>query len=154
MPERRGVEGSASSAWSCRRALRLTRQPALTSHGTMDSSMPIAAACTRLPRTGKASPGRIAMRLGYLLRYAGLAGGPPMEHVLEAERLGYHSVWCGEAYGNDAVSPIAWVLARTTKINAGTGIMQMSARTPACAAATAATLQSMSGNRFLMGIGP
>jgi F420-dependent oxidoreductase-like protein len=94
------------------------------------------------------------MRLGILLRYAGLAGGPPMEQVLEAERLGYHSAWCGEAYGNDAVSPIAWVLARTTRINAGTGIMQMSARTPACAAATAATLQSMSGNRFLMGIGP
>jgi F420-dependent oxidoreductase-like protein len=94
------------------------------------------------------------MRLGILLRYAGLAGGPPMDHVLEAERLGYHSVWCGEAYGNDAVSPIAWVLARTTRINAGTGIMQMSARTPACAAATAATLQAMSGNRFLMGIGP
>ena len=94
------------------------------------------------------------MRLGILLRYAGLAGGPPMDHVLEAEKLGYHSVWCGEAYGNDAVSPIAWVLARTTKINAGTGIMQMSARTPACAAATAATLQAMSGNRFLMGIGP
>ena len=94
------------------------------------------------------------MRLGILLRYAGLAGGPPMDRVLEAEKLGYHSVWCGEAYGNDAVSPIAWVLARTTKINAGTGIMQMSARTPACAAATAATLQAMSGNRFLMGIGP
>jgi F420-dependent oxidoreductase-like protein len=94
------------------------------------------------------------MRLGMLLRYAGLAGGPPMDTVLEAERLGYHSVWCGEAYGNDAVSPIAWVLARTTRINAGTGIMQMSARTPACAAATAATLQAMSGNRFLMGIGP
>jgi F420-dependent oxidoreductase-like protein len=94
------------------------------------------------------------MRLGLLLRYAGLAGGPPMDLVLEAERLGYHSVWCGEAYGNDAVSPIAWVLARTTKIKAGTGIMQMSARTPACAAATAATLQSMSGNRFLLGIGP
>ena len=94
------------------------------------------------------------MRLGLLMRYAGLAGGPPMEHILEAERLGYHSVWCGEAYGNDAVSPIAWVLARTTKIKAGTGIMQMSARTPACAAATAATLQSMSGDRFLMGIGP
>jgi F420-dependent oxidoreductase-like protein len=94
------------------------------------------------------------MRLGILLRYAGLAGGPPMDHVLEAERLGYHSVWCGEAYGNDAVSPIAWVLARTKTINAGTGIMQMSARTPACAAATAATLQAMSGNRFLLGIGP
>ncbi len=94
------------------------------------------------------------MRLGLLMRYAGLAGGPPMDLILEAERLGFHSVWCGEAYGNDAVSPIAWVLARTTRINAGTGIMQMSARTPACAAATAATLQVMSGNRFLMGIGP
>jgi len=94
------------------------------------------------------------MRLGILLRYGGLAGGPPMAHVLEAERLGYHSAWCGEAYGNDAVSPIAWVLARTKTINAGTGIMQMSARTPACAAATAATLQAMSGNRFLLGIGP
>ena len=94
------------------------------------------------------------MRLGILLRYAGQAGGPAMDHVLEAERLGYHSVWCGEAYGIDAVSPIAWVLARTTRINAGTGIMQMSARTPACTAATAATLQVMSGNRFLLGIGP
>jgi F420-dependent oxidoreductase-like protein len=88
------------------------------------------------------------------MRYAGLAGGPPMDLILEAERLGYHSAWCGEAYGNDAVSPVAWVLARTTRIKAGTGIMQMSARTPACAAATAATLQAMSGNRFLMGIGP
>src|SRR5262249_58028190 len=65
-----------------------------------------------------------------------------------------HSVWWGKAYANEAVSPIAWVLARTTRINAGTGIMQMSARTPACAAATAATLQTMSGNRFLLGIGP
>src|SRR4030095_17025370 len=77
-----------------------------------------------------------------------------MELILEAERLGYHSVWCGEAYGNDAVSPIAWVLARTTKINAGTGIIQIAARPPPCGAATAATLQALSGNRFLMGIGP
>ena len=94
------------------------------------------------------------MRLGILLRYAGEAGGPSMDHVLEAERLGYHSVWAGESYGTDAVTPIAWVLARTTKIKAGTGIMQMSARTPTCAAMTAATLQAMSHNRFLLGIGP
>jgi len=94
------------------------------------------------------------MRLGILLRYAGEAGGPSMDHVLEAERLGYHSVWAGESYGTDAVTPIAWVLARTTKIKAGTGIMQMSARTPSCAAMTAATLQAMSHNRFLLGIGP
>ena len=94
------------------------------------------------------------MKLGILLRYAGEAGGPRMDQVLEAERLGYDSVWSGESYGTDAVTPIAWVLARTTTIKAGTGIMQMSARTPTCAAMTAATLQAMSDNRFLLGIGP
>jgi F420-dependent oxidoreductase-like protein len=94
------------------------------------------------------------MRLGLLLRYAGEPGGPRMDAVLEAERLGYTSVWAGESYGTDAVTPIAWVLARTEKIKAGTGIMQMSARTPACAAMTAATLQAMSNNRFLLGVGP
>src|SRR5689334_16357265 len=76
-----------------------------------------------------------------------------MDVVLEAERLGYTSVWAGESYGTDAVTPITWVLARTSKIKAGTGIMQMSARTPACAAMTAATLQAMSNNRFLLGLG-
>jgi F420-dependent oxidoreductase-like protein len=80
--------------------------------------------------------------------------GVDMETVWEAERLGFAAVWCGEAYGTDAVSPVAWVLAQTTKINAGTGIMQMPARTPACAAMTAMTLQQLSGNRFLCGIGP
>src|SRR6185312_15322308 len=62
--------------------------------------------------------------------------------------------WASESYGTDAVTPIAWVLARTTKIKAGTGIMQIPARTPACAAMTAATLQAMSNDRFLLGIGP
>ena len=77
-----------------------------------------------------------------------------METVWEAERLGFEAVWAGEAYGTDAVSPVAWVLAQTKKIKAGTGIMQMPARTPACAAMTAMTLQALSGNRFLCGIGP
>jgi F420-dependent oxidoreductase-like protein len=77
-----------------------------------------------------------------------------MEPILEAERLGYASVWTSEAYGSDAVSPAAWVLARTSKIKVGTGIMQMPGRTPACAASTAATLSAMSSGRFLMGIGP
>jgi len=94
------------------------------------------------------------MRLGLLLRYAGEPGGPDMDLILEAERLGYTSVWAGESYGTDAVTPIAWVLARTSRINAGTGIMQIPARTPACTAMTAATLQAMSNNRFLLGIGP
>jgi F420-dependent oxidoreductase-like protein len=74
--------------------------------------------------------------------------------VLEAERLGYSAVWCGESYGSDAVTPIAWVLARTSRIKAGTGIMQMPGRTPACAAMTAMTLQQLSEDRFLCGVGP
>jgi len=93
------------------------------------------------------------MKLAITLRVSP-ASGIHMETVWEAERLGYEAVWCGEAYGTDAVTPVAWVLAQTKKIKAGTSIMQMPARTPACAAMTAMTLQAMSGNRFLCGIGP
>src|SRR5215470_14392656 len=93
------------------------------------------------------------MKLGMVLRFPGEAG-LDMAPVLEAERLGYSSVWVGEAYGTDAVSPVAWMLARTTRIKVGTGIMQIPARTPACAAMTAMTLQVLSGNRFLCGVGP
>jgi F420-dependent oxidoreductase-like protein len=93
------------------------------------------------------------MKLGILLRTE--AGtGLDMNLVLEAERLGYDCAWTGEAYGGDAVTPIAWMLARTTKIKGGTGIMQMPARTPTCAAMTAMSLQLLSGGRFLCGIGP
>ena len=91
------------------------------------------------------------MRLGLTLA---MGTGIDTALVMEAERLGYSAVWCGESYGSDAVSPIAWVLARTSRIKAGTGIMQMPARTPACAAMTAMTLQLLSDDRFLCGIGP
>nr|WP_294523908.1 LLM class F420-dependent oxidoreductase [uncultured Rhodopila sp.] len=94
------------------------------------------------------------MRLGIT---AGMTGPHPkldMELILEAERLGFSQVWTGESYSTDAVSPAAWILARTTKIKAGTGIMQMPARTPACAAMTVLSLQALSGNRFLCGVGP
>ncbi|HET8996256.1 MAG TPA: LLM class F420-dependent oxidoreductase, partial [Acetobacteraceae bacterium] len=76
-----------------------------------------------------------------------------IERVLEAERLGFSQAWTGEAYGTDAVTPAAWMLARTTRINVGTGIMQIPARTPACAAMTAMTLQLLSSGRFLCGLG-
>ena len=93
------------------------------------------------------------MKLGILLRTeAGV--GLDMNLILEVERLGYDSAWTGEAYGGDAVTPITWMLARTTKIKGGTGIMQMPARTPTCAAMTAMSLQALSGGRFLCGIGP
>ena len=94
------------------------------------------------------------MKLGLLLRYNGDQGGPDIDNVLEAERLGYESVWQGESYGIDSVSPIAWTLARTSRIKAGTGIMQIPARTPACTAMTAMTLASMSNGRFHLGLGP
>ena len=77
-----------------------------------------------------------------------------MDEILEAERLGYDSVWTSEAYGSDAVSVASWILARTTRIRVGTAIMQMPARTPTCAAMTAMTLNALSGGRFLLGIGP
>jgi F420-dependent oxidoreductase-like protein len=93
---------------------------------------------------------KLAATIKFLPGHAGI----DMDLVLEAERLGFDAVWAGEAYGTDAVSPIAWVLARTSRIKAGTSIMQMPARTPACAAMTAMTLQALSGNRFLCGIGP
>jgi F420-dependent oxidoreductase-like protein len=93
------------------------------------------------------------MKLGMVLRFPG-EGGIDMAPVLEADRLGFASVWVGEAYGTDAVSPVAWILAQTKRIKAGTGIMQIPARTPACAAMTALTLQALSGDRFLCGVGP
>src|SRR6266852_5328602 len=93
------------------------------------------------------------MKLAITLRVSP-GSGIEMDLVLEAERLGFEAVWAGEAYGSDAVSPVAWVLARTSRIKAGTSIMQMPARTPAMAAMTAMTLQALSGNRFLCGIGP
>src|SRR6202011_2283206 len=95
-----------------------------------------------------------SMKLGMVLGYSGADMASPMERVLEAERLGFDSVWSSEAYGSDAVSPAAWVLARTTRIKAGTSIMQMPARTPAMTAMTAMTLDALSGGRFILGIGP
>jgi len=94
------------------------------------------------------------MKLGMLLRYAGEEGGPNTDLVLEAEKLGYDQVWQGESYGIDSVTPITWTLARTSRIKAGTGIMQIPARTPACTAMTAMTLSAMSNGRFMLGLGP
>ena len=93
------------------------------------------------------------MKLAMTLKFSPTSG-VDMDLVWEAERLGYDAAWCGEAYGTDAVTPVAWVLAQTKKIKAGTSIMQMPARTPALAAMTAMTLQALSGGRFLCGIGP
>src|SRR6266849_5100442 len=93
------------------------------------------------------------MRLGLNLGYWGAGAADGVALVREAERLGYDSVWTAEAYGSDAVTPLTWVGALTSKIKLGTAILQMPARTPAMTAMTAATLDLMSGGRVLLGLG-
>jgi F420-dependent oxidoreductase-like protein len=93
------------------------------------------------------------MRLGLGLGYAGARVHVDVQTVQDAERLGYHSVWTAEAYGSDAVVPLAWIGALTYRIRLGTAILQMAARTPAMTAMTAMTLDALSGGRVLLGLG-
>lgn len=93
------------------------------------------------------------MRLGLSLGYWGASGRDDTELVREAERLGYHSVWTAEAYGSEAVSPLAWYGAATERIGLGTSVLQMTARSPAVTAMTAMTLDHLSGGRVLLGLG-
>ncbi len=73
--------------------------------------------------------------------------------ALEAEKLGVHQAWSAEAWGYDAVSTLAWLAARSTRLTLGTGIMQISARTPSMTAMTAMTLAALTGDRFILGLG-
>ena len=93
------------------------------------------------------------MRLAIHLSYSGSKLAIDMDRVLEAERLGYDSIWTAEAYGSDAVTPAAWIAARTSRIHVGTAIMQLAARTPAMTAMTAMTLDALSDGRFRLGLG-
>jgi F420-dependent oxidoreductase-like protein len=94
------------------------------------------------------------LKLGLMLGYWGAQPHPdPIDAVLAAEDCGYDSVWTAEAYGSDVVSPLCWIGARTTRIKLGTGLMQLSARTPACAAMTALTIDHLSGGRLILGLG-
>ncbi len=93
------------------------------------------------------------MKLGLMLGYAAGDINLPIELVQEADRLGVSAVWTAEAYGSDAISPLAWLGALTKNIKLGTAIMQIPGRTPANAAMTAMTMHQLSGGRFLMGLG-
>ncbi|MFN2125394.1 MAG: LLM class F420-dependent oxidoreductase [Candidatus Promineifilaceae bacterium] len=93
------------------------------------------------------------MRLGIMLGYAAGQIDLPVELVKTADELGVYAAWTAEAYGSDAVTPLAWLGALTKNIKLGTAIMQMPGRTPANAAMTAMTLNQLSGGRFLMGLG-
>ncbi|MBL4679344.1 MAG: LLM class F420-dependent oxidoreductase [Pseudomonadales bacterium] len=93
------------------------------------------------------------MKIGLLSGYSGKVVNLEMDKIKMAESLGFDSVWTAEAYGSDAVTPAAWILAQTSKIKVGTAIMQMPGRSPACAAMTAMTLNQLSEGRFIMGLG-
>ncbi|MEY4361260.1 MAG: hypothetical protein RL391_566 [Actinomycetota bacterium] len=94
------------------------------------------------------------IKLGYNTGY--WSSGPPagaLDAVREAERLGFDSIWTAEAYGSDALTPLAWWGANTEKVRLGTAIMQMNARTPTAAAMAAITLDHLSNGRFILGLG-
>jgi F420-dependent oxidoreductase-like protein len=94
------------------------------------------------------------MKLGLSIGYSRAQLDIPVKLIQRAEELGYDSVWTAEAYGSDAVTPLAYVAALTKRIKLGTGIMQLAARTPANAAMSAATVDAMAGGgRFIAGIG-
>lgn len=94
------------------------------------------------------------MKLGLSIGYSGGDLRLPVEKVQLAERLGYDSVWTAEAYGSDALSPLAYLAAKTERIRLGTGVIQLAGRTPANAAMTVATIDALAGgNRVICGIG-
>ena len=94
------------------------------------------------------------MRLGLNLGYWG-AGNDAANLALaqEADRLGFAVVWAAEAWGSDVVSVLSWVAAQTERVDVGSAVMQIPARTPAMTAMTAATLDTLSGGRFRLGLG-
>jgi len=94
------------------------------------------------------------VRLGLTLGQFGPQLRINLDLIKEAESLGFDSCWSAEAYGNDAIVPLAWIAAHTSRIRLGTAIMQIPARTPAMTAMTAMTLDALSGGRFILGLGP
>ncbi|WP_020673647.1 LLM class F420-dependent oxidoreductase [Amycolatopsis nigrescens] len=94
------------------------------------------------------------MKLGYHIGY--WSSGPPagaLDAIVQAEQLGFDSVWTAEGYGSDAFTPLAWWGSSTTRIRLGTNIVQMSARTPTATAMSALTMDHLSGGRFVLGLG-
>jgi F420-dependent oxidoreductase-like protein len=95
------------------------------------------------------------MKLGLSLGYQ-TAWSTPADHLAlaqEADRLGFSVVWAAEAYGSDSPSMLAWIAGQTSRIDVGAAVMQIPARTPAATAMTAATIDTLSGGRFRLGLG-
>ncbi|MGH3342949.1 MAG: LLM class F420-dependent oxidoreductase [Carbonactinosporaceae bacterium] len=94
------------------------------------------------------------MRLGVNLGYWGAGNDADnLELAREADRLGYAVCWAAEAYGSDAATILAWIAAHTERIDVGSAVFQIPGRTPALTAMTAATLDTLSGGRFRLGLG-
>ena len=95
------------------------------------------------------------MRLGLHIGYWGLGmtAQEQLDLVLEAEKLGYDSVWTAEAYGSDAATILAWLAGQTERVKLGSAIFQMPGRSAAMTAMTAATIDQLSDGRMLLGIG-
>ncbi len=94
----------------------------------------------------------MSLRLG--LTTGGCDGPALIALVQEAERLGFDSTWCGESYGVDAVTRLAWLGGQTSRIKLGSSILQVPARAPALTAMTAITLDALTNGRFILGLGP
>jgi F420-dependent oxidoreductase-like protein len=94
---------------------------------------------------------KLALHAGYW--GLGLSGQEQLALAQEADRLGFDSIWAAEAYGSDAATVLAWIASNTTNAKVASGIFQMPARTPAMTAMTAATLDNISGGRFVLGLG-
>ncbi|MHB1576496.1 MAG: LLM class F420-dependent oxidoreductase [Candidatus Dormibacteria bacterium] len=112
-------------------------------------------AATLVPVEQVPAPGiRSRVRLGLSLGYWG--SGPPADAgslVAEAERLGFDSIWTAEAYGSDALTPLAWWGSATSKVRLGTAVAQMHARAPTTTAMAVATLDHLSQGRVVLGLG-
>jgi F420-dependent oxidoreductase-like protein len=94
------------------------------------------------------------MKLGLTLGYSGAQVNFPIDLVKRAEELGYDSVWTSEAYGSDAMTPLAWIAAQTSRIRLGTAIAQLAGRTPAMCAMQAMTIDALAGGgRMIVGLG-
>jgi F420-dependent oxidoreductase-like protein len=94
---------------------------------------------------------RLGLNLGYLTAWSA-----PADHLAlaqEADRLGFSVVWAAEAYGSDSPSMLSWIAGQTERIEVGTAVMQIPARTPAMTAMTAATIDAFTGGRFRLGLG-
>src|SRR3954464_7685168 len=98
----------------------------------------------------------MAPKLGIYLGYWGIGprGEEAADLVQRAEAAGYDSVWVAESYGSDVVSVLSWLVPQTTTINLGAAILQVPARPPAAAAMAGATIDALSGGRFIFGFGP